>query len=770
MGSQGKESLFVSSTGARKNQNSTTPELPPKNCSTRKQDDRALLEISGHSSRRKASKPSFPGGTEVADQTPKGGRKRKRTKNTVESLPRDATTIDNLAFNDDRSCLQQGNNAMPYMSKDGLQNNGRKGPGVIDRSFSGCAKGPSPGAGNAFERSKFDSLFSFEKLIEGDCLKLLNLDNEADEEKYRKAMEAPLSPDVPIVLPTKTKSHRSPDLVGGNNDEYDRDCPASRSDGNLSEVQNFSQNGKFQSSTYSRTEHGGSVMELYANGKSTAAANVSYSAKSVDTSAIASLSCLSHRNEASNAVVSLAVESDSTIGPQFSGNADAILHLCNEVPNKSRQNQICTASSDPVLQNNIGLSKAQTAQTINLTSDGLNGHCHGAGNNSLNFVGVTSLKRSSIINIQHYLEALTSETSKLSQDVFVDGSLLERVSTEPLLLPEERIPLIFSLFLWDARKLTSDPVVDQYSALSAFSMTVKPYMETRLVFLKSSQLDVLVSLIEDFLMNKEVVVCDKMGVMNSDGSKYCHLDDEIGMQLSTKPATRDQFISACILLASICAKVERVDIVLEVSYRVLQMGKANLSWTMSALHVFGSVCGNKLLLVKSCNLLMTTIRLVVLLLESTDTSLCLVSSHIQSNRPTAFPSCTHCLFDVDTVSIDVFISSLLDELDLCALSGINHVKSVEAITKHSSHLGPSELQIDCGEPCNIYKQAKVAEGINYPARRDLCYYTEIISLLELFGSYMGDMKASLLAREGMEEDIAFSLKKLNFSAGHDIFL
>jgi hypothetical protein len=71
-----------------------------------------------------------------------------------------------------------------------------------------------------------------------------------------------------------------------------------------------------------------------------------------------------------------------------------------------------------------------------LTSDGLNSHCHGAGNNSLNFVGVTSLKRSSIINILQYWEALTSETSNLSQDVFVDGSLLERVSTEPLLLPE----------------------------------------------------------------------------------------------------------------------------------------------------------------------------------------------------------------------------------------------------------------------------------------------------------------------------------------------
>uniref|UniRef100_A0ACD5W465 Uncharacterized protein n=1 Tax=Avena sativa TaxID=4498 RepID=A0ACD5W465_AVESA len=729
MGSQGKESLFVSSTGTRKNQSSTTPELPPKSCSTRKQDDRALLEIPGHSYRQKASKPSFFGGTEVADQMPKGGRKRKRTKNIVESLPLDATTNNNLPFNDDRSCLQQGNNVMACTREDGLQNNWRKGPVVIDRSFSACAKVPSPGAGNACEGSKFDSLLSFEKLIKGDCLKLLNLDNDSDEEKFRKAMETPLSPDVPIVLPTITKRPMPPDLVYGNNDGYDRDCPALRSDGNLS------QNGKFQPSTDSRTEHGGSVMELCANGKSTAAANVSYNAKSVDASATASLR-LSHGNESSSAVVSLAVESDNTVGPQFSGNANAILHLCKEVPNKSRPNQICTASSDPELQCNAGISKAQEAQPINLTSDGVNDHCHGAGNNSLDFVGVTSLKRSSIIKILHYWEALISEARKLSQDVLVDGSLLERVSTEPLLLTEERIPLIFSLLLWDVCKLTNDPVVDQYIASSAFSMTVKLYMESSLVFLKSSQLDGLVSLIEDFLVNKEVVVCDKMGVRNSDGSKYCHLDDETGMQVSTKPATTDQFISACILLASICAKVDRVDVVLEVSYRVLQTGKANLSWTMSALHVFGSICGDKLLQLKSCNLLMTTIRLVVLLLESADPSLCLVSSHIQSNRATAFPSCTHCLFDVDTMSIDVFIPSLLDELDLCALSSINHVKSNEAITKHSSHLGSNELLINCGEPCNIYKKEKIAEDINYPAGRDLCYYTEIISLLELFGSYM----------------------------------
>ncbi|XP_044977176.1 uncharacterized protein LOC123444510 isoform X2 [Hordeum vulgare subsp. vulgare] len=730
-----RESCTRPISGTRKNQNSTGSELPPKDCSTRKR-DRALLEISGHSSRQKALKSSLPRGTRVADQMPNGGRKRKRTKNSVESLSHDAAANDYLAFSDDRSCPQQQNIIIPCITKEGLQNHTRKCHVAVDKSLSGCAKVLSPGAANACASSKFASLFSFEKLIEGDCLKLLNLDNDADEEKYRKAIERPLSPDVPIVLPTIARRPMSPHLADGN-DIYDRDCSASRSDGSLSEVQKLSQNAKFQSSC-SRTGHGGSVKELCVhNNKSNTVDNDPYNANLVDGSVTARSVSVSGGNVASNSLVSVAIDLGNSTGPQFSesscrGHANASLH---SAPNKSRLNQMSDASSDLELQSNVGTSKAQVAGSINLTSNSVIGRCHGAGNNTIDFVGVSSLKRSSLIKILRYWDALISEASKLSEDIYVDGPLLERVSTEPLLLPEEKIPLIFSLLLWDVHKLTTEPV-DLYFASSAFSMTVKPYMETRLGFLKGNHLDVLVSLIEDFLMNKEVMVCDKMGVKNSDAINYCHLDDETGIQVSTKPATVNQFISACILLASICVKVERLDVVLEVSYRVLQMGKLNLSWTMLALHVFGSVCGDKLRFLKSCDLLMTTIRLVVLLLESTDTSSCLVSSYIQSNRPTTFPSCTHCVFDVDTVSIDVFISSLLNELDLCALSWNNNANSNETITRQSSHSGPSGLEINCGESCNISKQAKLTEGPNYPAGRDLCYFAEIISLIELFGSYM----------------------------------
>lgn len=262
-------------------------------------------------------------------------------------------------------------------------------------------------------------------------------------------------------------------------------------------------------------------------------------------------------------------------------------------------------------------------------------------------------------------------------------------------------------------------------------------METRWTILRGDELDILISLIEDFLLNKEVIVCKKMVQKVFGASKDHELDDEVGIQLSVKPAKIDQFLAACILLVSICVELGRVDIILEISYKVLRMGKSNLLWTLLALHVFGSMSGDKFLPPKSCNFLVTAIRLVVLLLESKDTSLCLMSSHIQSNKPTTLPSCTHCVFDVDTVSIDGFISSLLDKLDLCSLLWNNRASSDETMASCTSDLEPSGLETKCGETCNIFKQGKLAEDShNYPAAINLCYFTELISLLELFGIYM----------------------------------
>jgi hypothetical protein len=92
------------------------------------------------------------------------------------------------------------------------------------------------------------------------------------------------------------------------------------------------------------------------------------------------------------------------------------------------------------------------------------------------------------------------------------------------------------------------------------------------------------SLIEDFLMNKEVFICEKMGQKVSDGNKYHNLDSEADILIYcyTRSQTVDQLISTCILLGSICVEVDRVDIILEVSYKIVHMGRSNLSWTVGS--------------------------------------------------------------------------------------------------------------------------------------------------------------------------------------------
>ncbi|WVZ68690.1 hypothetical protein U9M48_017599 [Paspalum notatum var. saurae] len=711
MGSQGKDSLFVSSsTDIRKKQNSVVPELPPKDGS-----DRALpLE---------ALKVPFSGGIEATDETLRGDRKRKRTRKSLEAaaclpskhdLPYSkpkahaTTSTDILAFEDQPSGLQQENYTMLCTTEGDMENHRRKYLAVSDKAppLNLPSKVTSSGGGNGCAISKFASLLSFEEMIRGNCLKLLDLDKDADEEKYRKANERPLSPNLPIIQPRRTKvpTYAEPCSSG---DGTLNDCPASGSGAVDSKMKSTAlevEEPAIRKLTQNCIEldPSSNSTECKANDKPNTAVNVSCSSSLVCVPTSASFSSLLHEDVARNSVTYSAEGLDHTSRPVLAGGRFG------------------------VHSNSIMVSEATVTKPSNLDSNR-------SENTSMCLVGFARMEKSNMVNIFRYWGMLSSQSQKHSMESSIDGAFLEKVSTDPLLPTDQKVSLIFSLLLWDIR-FAAETFVDGNFASSAFSSSVKSLMETRWTILRGNQLDVLISLIEDFLLNKEVVVCENMEVFGA--SKDHRLDDEARIQLSTKPAKIDQFVTACILLASICVQVERMDIVLEVSYKILQMGKSNLLWTLLALHVFGSMCGDKFLLPKSASFLMTAIRLVVLLLESKDSSSCLVSSCIQSNKPRTLPSCAHCVFDVETISMDGFIASILDELDLCSLRW-NNPASNETVTRCSSYLGSNGLEINCGEPCNIFKQGKLAEdshkcssGIN------LCYFTELISLLELFGIYM----------------------------------
>uniref|UniRef100_A0A0D9V669 Maternal effect embryo arrest 22 n=1 Tax=Leersia perrieri TaxID=77586 RepID=A0A0D9V669_9ORYZ len=766
--SQGKDKQLVSaSTDIRRKQSTMVPKLTTKDGNgARKHGDKALPAVSCDSFQHKVLKSSMPDATEVTDKLLKEDKKRKRTKSSLKStdclsskhkqlhleMKAHDATANGISCSDDRSRVQQGNSIMPVVNDDDTQIHRRKCH-IADKnpSFSIPAIVPFPEAGNPYAVSKFPSLFSFEEMIKGDCLKLLNLDNDEDEERYRKAMERSLSPDLPILLPHTTKapidnkSHRLSDRTP-NAFEYERDCPASRANSTDLErgssllgvegpaiqklIQNTSKLG------HNRKDNHDNVKQPCVNDKSNSVVNISCNTKLDDVRTKCSLSSILHEDRAQNVVASPSDEARNT-SSSHPNSTSHLQHSCKETSNENGTSQIYSSYIlDSKQQNVVGGCKTKAAGSTDLNSNSICGPHHGDNKSPMYFVSLVSMKESNIIRIFRYWETLVAEAREISEEFFVDTPLFERVSAEPLLLLEEKVALIVSLLLWDICSLiTADPIVDGNFASSVFPLTVKSYMETRWVFLKSNKLNVSVSLIEDLLMKREVVVCNKMGHAISDVNKHGPLDDDTSIQVSVKPATIDQFISACALLALICVKVERMDIVLEVSYKVLLMGKSNLSWTLLAIHVIGSMCGDKFLFSKSCNFLMTTIQLIVLLLETNDNSLCLVSSYVQSNRPTVFPTCAHCLFDVDTISIDGFISSLLDELNLCSQQWNNHSNSNKIIARCNPQLETSGLEVNCGELCYISKQAKLSEDI-YAAGRDLCYFAEIISLLELFGNYM----------------------------------
>ncbi|CAD6236588.1 unnamed protein product [Miscanthus lutarioriparius] len=672
MGSQGKDSLFVSSTDIRKKQNSVVSELPPK-----VSNDRTLPP--------EALRIPLSCGTEVTDkrETLGGDRKRKRTKRSPEPsafLPSKselhlkpkvhaATSNVALAFEDDPSCLQQGNNTM-CVTEGYMENHRRKYLAVSDKAPpSSFPSKVSSCGGNGCASSKFASLIPFEEMVRENCLKLLNLDDDADEEKYRKAKERPLSPNLTVIRPRRTKvpTYAEPHSSGRSLNN----CPALGSDAIDSKtrskevkepaIQKSTQNCMQLDPSSNIIECSGIAKPLFANDKSNAAVNVSCSTSLVVVPTSAFLGSLLHEDVVQNSVASSAEGLDSisrpvSSGSTCSGHSNSIIHLSKEVPTKNSSHQFCDKSSSPGLQANVGTSETTVTKPYNSVSNSLLGHHCGSEKPPMHLVGFTRMKRSNMMNIFRYWEILSSQSQKHSNEASVDGPLLDKVSTDTLLPTDEKVSLIFSLLLWDIR-FTEETFADGNFASSAFSSSVKSHMETRWTILRADELDVLFSLIEDFLLNKEVVVCEKMGQKVFGASKDHELDDETGLQLSVKPAKINEFIAACILLASICVEVGRVDIVLEVSYKVLQM--------------------------------------------------------------------------------DGFISSLLDELDLCSLQWNNHACSNETITRCSSHLGSSGLDTRCSETCNIFKQGKLSEDTHYyPAAINLCYFTELISLLELFGIYM----------------------------------
>lgn len=185
-------------------------------------------------------------------------------------------------------------------------------------------------------------------------------------------------------------------------------------------------------------------------------------------------------------------------------------------------------------------------------------------------------------------------------------------------------------------------------------------VETRTMFTKACDLDELITLVQSFIINGNILVCTDIT------SETLSIPDS--------KASLRQLVVGAVFLASICADFDRIDSICETSYTISRI--TSCSSTLTVLHMFAFICGEKLLAHNDYSLIMTVVKSFVTYCET-------------GNLASGFPLCAKCPFSEGAVSMEELSSLLLKRLNGCCMYnfGIMTYKSVTVPDGILSNLG-----------------------------------------------------------------------------------
>ncbi|CAL9153873.1 uncharacterized protein LOC135587180 [Musa acuminata AAA Group] len=267
-------------------------------------------------------------------------------------------------------------------------------------------------------------------------------------------------------------------------------------------------------------------------------------------------------------------------------------------------------------------------------------------------------------------------------------------------------------------------------------------------FSEICQLDILLHLIDDFLITRRIMVCNGMESEQTCSSPLSSKSYQLNGQNVTEAAAKTyQLIAASILSASICAVFDQIGFLLEVSYKVLCLCKHDTSCNLLMLHIFAFAIGEKFFTMEKFNFHVSAIKSVVSLLESGHHSL--LSFCSASDVDICFSPCKQCPFSKDAVCTEKNVSMLMDILqDSFAGSssvGYSFTSSLYPLSESNPRVKegiccsrePDSLGGQCEASCVLFKYGDHAvDFLNYTSKRALCYFVDIVSVVELFGCYM----------------------------------
>lgn len=256
---------------------------------------------------------------------------------------------------------------------------------------------------------------------------------------------------------------------------------------------------------------------------------------------------------------------------------------------------------------------------------------------------------------------------------------------------------------------------------------------TRRMFLESCDVGELLALIEDFLLNRTILVHDDVsnGMMHGCDSRTKTLPNGNCIFWSTAAASTDLLFVGGLLLASICVSVDQIGFVCEVSYSLLSARKTDISFLLRLLHLFAFLCGPKYFSLEDYSLEMYVLKSLVVFLERLNSSSDKLSglSYVVE-KSVKISACSMCPFLEDVASIDFVVSVLLEKLQSYAFSGAEMEYSCKALL--SSNSVPVSHRMKTADVlCH-----REAGQLNFVSNQYLCCFIDILSLVELVASFM----------------------------------
>ncbi|CAI9275635.1 unnamed protein product [Lactuca saligna] len=250
----------------------------------------------------------------------------------------------------------------------------------------------------------------------------------------------------------------------------------------------------------------------------------------------------------------------------------------------------------------------------------------------------------SLSKIFHTIGALMTQCCVSSESDHMITNIVSALSADEILSPKEKVCVFFSLFLKSPLSIALtnvNHVLDEsfLKTIDIFSGQIKKVMsdvETRSIFEKVCNLDDLITLIQEFIINERVVI-------------HSDINPE-SLSSSDSKASLQQLVIGAVFLASICVAFDRIDSICETSYTISHITTPS---TSTFLHIFGYICGEKLLSqVGDYSLIMTVVS-------------SLVTYHEKENPSS---SCAKCPFLIGAVSMEEVASLLLNKLKSTTVS------------------------------------------------------------------------------------------------------